>query len=90
MSVVEADFGDAQEQSALFELPPLEKGGAITLSSVKAVPLEHTDTAMLLKSPHMGHEMRVTGTFAGTIDKHMVHGGLIVWTVQVDELAVDI
>jgi hypothetical protein len=90
MSVVEADFGDAQEQSALFELPPLEKGGAITLSAVKAVPLEHADTANLLKSPHMGHGTRITGSFAGIIAQHTAGKGLITWTVQVDELEVEI
>ncbi len=90
MSVVEASFGDAQEQAALFELPPLEGGGAITLSSVKAVPLEHQDTANLLKSRHMGHGARVSGAFSGEIVAHTVKNGTVVWTVAVDTLEVEV
>lgn len=91
MSVVEADFGsDKNDQSTLFELPPLEGGGAITLSSVKAIPLEHIDTANLLKSKSHGHGRRVSGTFSGLIDKSMFHNGTAIWTVQVDALEVEV
>lgn len=91
MSVVEASFGDAQEQEALFELPPLEGGGAITLSSVKAVPLEHQDTANLLKSKHLGKGKQVSGSFVGTIDAvGFPRNGTVVWTVAVDELQVEV
>lgn len=89
MSVVEADFG-AEDQAALFELPPLEGGGAITLAQVKKIALEHQDTANLLKSKHLGHGRKVSGTYSGTIEKHMLEKGIITWTVTVETLTVEI
>lgn len=90
MSAQEASITAIQPQ--LFEVKLIKPSeGAVSLAHTREVPLPHPQTAELLKSENMGigQSVGIIGG-SGTISSVRLKNGRATWTVDVEDLEVEL